>query len=1486
MAVIDLTSAQSASDPAAGAPGTARRICVFGAVHAAELDALRSTVDAPVEPLNADAIPAALSEAAARFPGGDFVLLRAGTALPPHWFERLTRALELDDVLVAAPLDNVDPQRAPLPVDVASNASVAAIDAACYAYGRHQAFDWPTFSPLLSAWRGARLAALAPENVHNGILQQPLPGRCVLLDHLYVADPRRPLRGPEPPAPGSDPPPPSVLGELRERVAAAAAQVSRDFHPGLDAKPVVLHILHGWGGGAERFVRDLAAADATRHHLVLIARGNSTRRRYGEVLELHHGALAQPPLRRLVLSDPIASTAFEHPLYRAFLHDVLRDFAVDALLVSSLIGHSLDALRSGLPTTLAGHDFYPLWPLLHRDFGDPALAFDAAQRNADLAGARDFEFAERDPAFWRALRDAYVAAVRAAHAGIVTPSRSMLANLQRLAPEFSTLPHCVIPHGLRPLPDVAPWQPPPRTRLRLLVPGRVRRGKGAELLRRALPRLREHAEIFLLGSGAEGMEFFGERDVHIVLDYRRDELSTLVAHIAPDAALLLPTVAETFSYTLSELSSLGVPPIATRIGALAERIRDGVDGFLVAPDVDAIVTAVQRLQCDRPLLVDARAALRRIPQRGIVDMAADYANVLPSNAHAAPRYVLREAAPDRIDATTQAGELGASRREAGVLRREIATQRRELEQRAEWAIGLDRELKRKGVALRRLQQDFDERSEWAAQLESELNETRRERDELRHERMLILRSWSWRMTKPLRFALRQLRGLRTRLTFATGRLRSTVHRTRGSLANRGFAGTLKRAMTELRRKGVAAPALIVPEPSEAFAPFALPTSDTPRVSIVIPVYNKIAYTVACLRSLAEHAGATPFEVIVVDDGSSDATAKRLVQIGGVRTLRNTQNLGFVGSCNAGAERAKGDFVAFLNNDTVVTAGWLEALLRCFDDEPDCGLVGAKLVYPDGRLQEAGGIVFRDGSGWNYGRFDDPADPRYSFRREVDYCSGAAIVLRTELFRRIGGFDRRYAPAYYEDTDLAFAVRAAGRRVLIEPQALVVHFEGITAGTDTAGSGMKRFQPINREKFLEKWKKELAQQPAPVHDAAGADSAANWRANGRILIVDACTPMPDHDSGSLRMVNLMRVLRRLGYAVSFLSDNRMHDGRYTEALQALGVEALYHPYVSSPIAWLRARGRGLDAIVLSRHYVAANYIGLARLYAPQARLIFDTVDLHYLREQRAAQLEGSAELARQALRSRAQELKLMRECDVTLVVSDVEKSLLAQEVPGVRVEILSNVHEIYGCRREFAQRKDLVFVGGFQHPPNVDAVIWFVREVFPHVRAALPEIVVHVIGSKAPPEILELAHDGAAVGGVVVHGFVENLEPFMDGCRISVAPLRYGAGVKGKVNMAMSYGLPVVATSAAVEGMHVRAGADVEQPDVLVADTPEEFAAAIVRLHNDAALWKKLSENGLHNVREHFSFDAAQASTRAATSSSSAASSIRRTSTQWPGSRPT
>ncbi|MEO7323764.1 MAG: glycosyltransferase [Dokdonella sp.] len=1383
---------------------------------------------------DADRVHGLLTAAAQRFPGEHLLLVRADLQLPALACERLLHALDLPDVVGVVALDGA---RHPLlTVSKDNDIDPLRLDALCFAYSDRRAFDDPAFSvtamPPLSAWHGERLARVGADRVGDKDALDASGLRVVLLDHVYVDDPMNDAMRRAGDRDPRDPAPPSPLDPVRAHVAAAVAGNFVPARPGLDAKPVLLHVLHGWGGGAERWVRDFAAADTDAHHLVLIARGSFKRRQHGEWLELHDGSLSGEPLRRWPLPRAIADTAIADAGYRELLARIVHDYCVDAIVLSSLIGHSLDTLRTQLPTFCVVHDHYPLWPVLHRDFGDASLRFDDAQRVADLAATgEDREFANRDPAHWQRLHDETVTALRSANATLIAPSRSALANHLRLAPHLRELPQHVIAHGLAAWPagTAHVGTSSAHARPRLLVPGRIRRGKGAELLHAALSGLREHVDLFLVGAGADAHDLFGERGVHVVLDYRRDELPQLLAQIRPDAALLLPTVAETFSYTLSELRSLGVPVIATRVGALAERIDDGVDGFLVDARADAVVARVVELLADPIAFDQVRSTLASHTQPTPAQMARDYASIMQLGPRAPVRYPIAttDGAQLELAVATEALARGSNRERT--LGTELAATRAESERRGEWGHALDDQL----VTLR---SEFAERTRWALALDAQLQDIKP-----RYEQTIA--STSWRITAPLRSANARTQRLRASLAYRSAKVRASLGRIRASLVRRGFTGTLSRIAQELRGAGALRKRAIYAEPGDDFAAFAVPGSDTPRVSIVIPVYNKIAYTTACLRSIVEHAGATSFEVIVVDDGSSDRTAQRLADVSGIRNVRNAQNLGFIGSCNAGAAIARGEFVLFLNNDTVVTHGWLDALVACIEQAPQAGLVGAKLVYPDGRLQEAGGIIFSDGSGWNYGRFEDPDDTRFGFRREVDYCSGAAILLRREVFAQLGAFDTRYTPAYYEDTDLAFGVRAAGFKVYVEPASVVVHFEGITSGTDTA-SGTKRYQVINHEKFADKWKDALARQPAPGTPIA---LAATHRAKKRVLIIDATTPQPDHDAGSVRMVNLMRVLGELDYQVSFMPDNRAWTERYTGALQAIGVEALYAPYVVDPVALFRERGREFDLIILSRHYVAASYVGLARLYAPQAKLAFDTVDLHYLREQRAAELAGVTDPARQAAATREQELKLIRECDLTLVVSSAEKELLARDAPGARVEILSTVNEIYGCRMPFAERRDLVFVGGFQHPPNTDAVSWFVRDVFPLLRKELADLRLHVIGSRVPDEIRALADEH-----VLVHGFVEDIAPYMDGCRISVAPLRYGAGVKGKINTAMSYGLPVVATTLAVEGMHFRAG-----EDVLVADEPAAFAAAVARLYRDEALWQRLSTNGLANVEAHFSFAAAR-----------------------------
>lgn len=268
------------------------------------------------------------------------------------------------------------------------------------------------------------------------------------------------------------------------------------------------------------------------------------------------------------------------------------------------------------------------------------------------------------------------------------------------------------------------------------------------------------------------------------------------------------------------------------------------------------------------------------------------------------------------------------------------------------------------------------------------------------------------------------------------------------------------------------------------------TREPPTVSILIPAFNHSATTDACLAAVAETLPPDfRGEILVIDDASSDDTplmlSRWLARDSRVRVLRNEANLGFLDSCNRAAEEASGEILVFLNNDTLPRPGWLPPLLRVLTGIPRAGAVGGKLLYPDGTLQEAGGIIFNDASGCNVGRGDaSPDRPAYNMLREVDYCSGALLATPRDLFLSLGGFDRRFRPAYYEDTDYCFTLWDRGYRVFYQPESEIVHLEGVTSGTDLS-TGVKSYQVVNRVKFTEKWQVALAGQMAPQRIDVGA-----------------------------------------------------------------------------------------------------------------------------------------------------------------------------------------------------------------------------------------------------------------------------------------------------------------------------------------------------------------------------------------------------------------
>jgi GT2 family glycosyltransferase/Tfp pilus assembly protein PilF len=623
------------------------------------------------------------------------------------------------------------------------------------------------------------------------------------------------------------------------------------------------------------------------------------------------------------------------------------------------------------------------------------------------------------------------------------------------------------------------------------------------------------------------------------------------------------------------------------------------------------------------------------------------------------------------------------------------------------------------------------------------------------------------------------------------------------------------------------------------------TKVTPLVSIIIPVYNQLAFTHQCLKAVLRNTAYPNYEVIVVDDGSTDDTAAylRAMVSKGIRWERHSENRGFVHACNTGARVARGEYIVLLNNDTEVQPGWLTPLVTLALENPQCGGVGAKLVYPDGKLQEAGGIIFADGSGWNYGRGLSPADPRFNFVREVDYCSGAALLVRRDLWERLGGLDERYAPAYYEDADLCFGIRKLGYRVYYHPHSVVVHHEGKTAGTDL-NSGVKQYQKFNQEKFTAKWSEELRSQYA--HRRENVVFASQRDTRGRVLVVDPFLPFFDRASGSRRLFQMVGLLREMGYHVTYIARSPSLDNQYRPVLEKLGIE-VYSGDIQAlqaigfkakldlrPISYkLLCTERQFDYAILNFWEIAEYYLPLLRKISPRTTIIVDTHDIHFVRELREAERAGSQHQKKKALRNRRRELAVYRQADRLWVVTENDRQAIKELVGEIPIDIFHNIHEPVSTVKEFNKTSDLLFVGNFAHLPNQDAVTYFCREIYPKIQEHLPEVRLWIVGNSPPDEIKAFASER-----ITVTGYVKDLSPYLYRARVSVDPLRYGAGMKGKIGEALAWGLPVVTTRIGAEGMGL-----VHGKHALIADDPEEFARCVVELYRNRELWNTLSGNG-------------------------------------------
>ncbi|HZZ00681.1 MAG TPA: glycosyltransferase, partial [Candidatus Baltobacteraceae bacterium] len=571
------------------------------------------------------------------------------------------------------------------------------------------------------------------------------------------------------------------------------------------------------------------------------------------------------------------------------------------------------------------------------------------------------------------------------------------------------------------------------------------------------------------------------------------------------------------------------------------------------------------------------------------------------------------------------------------------------------------------------------------------------------------------------------------------------------------------------------------------SPVCIPTSATaPVVSVVVPAFNRWQYTSAALRALAAACDpAIAMEIIVVDDASTDETPELLAACEGVRTIRLERNGGFGAACNAGAAAARGTYLHFLNNDAFVTPGWLAPLVETFERDASIAAVVSQLRYADGTLAEAGGVMWRDGRGSNYGRGDSPDDWRYASARDVDYGSAASLMVRANAFAGAGGFAPEFAPAYYEDADLCFALRERGGRVVYQPRSVVYHAEGVSYGSNVR-SDARALQERNRHTFAAKWAQRLSAHFEP--DPSAIDRAARRLGGSQtMLVVDDHVPFTDRDAGSRRIFALIELMRRGGRNVIFGSVDRTAYEPYAAALRDAGVDVIAG-FGEAPFAQLERDGIAVDAAWLCRPEPAARL--LDALDGTPA--VFDTVDVHYVRLQREERLLGY-KTGWQTERER--ELGIARRAALTVTTTTADRNALI-EAGIANVSVLPVVEAIPPPSTVgWGARDGIVFLGNYAHAPNVDAVQWLCREILPLLRHAIPGVTTTLAGTDPTRAVRALARRDVAVSG-----YVADPGAVLERARVFVAPLRFGAGMKGKVVYALAHGIPVVATPVAAEGI--------------------------------------------------------------------------------------
>lgn len=620
--------------------------------------------------------------------------------------------------------------------------------------------------------------------------------------------------------------------------------------------------------------------------------------------------------------------------------------------------------------------------------------------------------------------------------------------------------------------------------------------------------------------------------------------------------------------------------------------------------------------------------------------------------------------------------------------------------------------------------------------------------------------------------------------------------------------------------------------------------DEPALSIILVLFNKAHFTFACLESLASRLSAAtfPYEIIVYDNGSTDRTTELLERCGHLVTVRDENNLGFLQAVNAASDLARGDYMLLLNNDTELPERALENALGLISQNDDVGAVGAKLILPDGLLQEAGSIMWNDGTCLGYCRGRDPEHFEANFRRDVDYCSGAFLLTRTALFRELGRFNPVFIPAYYEETDYCLRLWEAGWRIVYDPSVVIHHFEFASAETNDAAM---QLQIRNRGKFVALHEDALRRHLPPNPDNILFARQAGPR-KLRLLFIDDFVPHDHMGAGFPRARKIIEGLRTAGAQITLCPTfDRQHTWKEVRKTLDDSIEVAFGVSPDVAPGFIESRAGYYDAVLVSRPHNMTPLNEALEKSPDLLRghpLIYDAEALFTDRDIELRRLRGeTVEEDEQASLIEA-EMQIARFASTIFCVSPKERDRVAKRWPDKTVRVLGHMIEPRPTTNDFDDRSGILFVGAIHadYTPNADSIVWFVDRVLPLLRDRLSAPLKFVIAglNKSQAVSQRIGAD------VIATGVLDDLTPLYEQCRIFVAPTRFAAGIPHKIHEAAGRGLPCVVTPLLAEQLGWTA-----KTDLLTGNDPEAFAASCAQLYMDARLWTRIRENALFRVKQ-------------------------------------